>query len=200
MLIRSQSLLDYFWQIPVYFIWDNLQGQFSVILDFLDYNKCVEEHEFCLNGGTCEQTWTTARCHCTERYQGDRCDRCRERFQGDGCQECSPRFQGDECQQCSERFQGDDCQECTERFQGEECGQCNNDYYGNDCGNIFVYLKDYQLSLGRVAKWLKALWYDILGCWFEPTNMCNCGIQKAQLTMRAIKTFAHVTLYVSFCN
>ena len=42
--------------------------------DLTDYNKCVEEPGFCLNGATCEQTWTSARCHCTDLYQGDRCD------------------------------------------------------------------------------------------------------------------------------
>ena len=58
----------------------------------LHLDSCLDPN-FCLNGGTCELTTTGARCHCTDRYQGDRCDVCFERFQGDGCQECSPRFQ-----------------------------------------------------------------------------------------------------------
>ena len=61
---------------------------------YVDYNKCVEEPGFCLNGATCEQTWTTTNCHCTNGFQGDRCDTCPERFQGDDCQQCSERFQG----------------------------------------------------------------------------------------------------------
>ena len=75
----------------------------------LDYNKCTEEPGSCLNGATCEQTWTSARCHCGHRFQGDLCDACSERFQGDGCQECTSRFQGDKCRQCAQNFYGDDC-------------------------------------------------------------------------------------------
>ena len=58
------------------------------LFDFLDYNKCSEQPRFCLNGATCEPTWTSAVCHCADRYQGDRCENCTARFQGDGCDEC----------------------------------------------------------------------------------------------------------------
>ena len=54
-------------------------------------------------------TVTGARCHCPDRYQGDRCDKCAEKFQGDGCQECSLRFQGDECDNCADGYYGDLC-------------------------------------------------------------------------------------------
>ena len=49
----------------------------------VDYNKCVEEPGFCLNGATCERTWTSARCNCADRYQGDRCQQCAENLYGD---------------------------------------------------------------------------------------------------------------------
>ena len=70
---------------------------------------CVGTSEFCLNGGTCEMTMTGARCHCTDRYQGDRCNTCTERFQGEGCQECSLRFKGVECDTCADGFFGSSC-------------------------------------------------------------------------------------------
>ena len=100
---------------------------------FQDYNKCVEEPGFCLNGSTCEQTWTSATCHCAYRYQGDRCHTCSERFQGEGCQDCSPRFKGENCKECSERFTGEECQECSSRFQGDECEECSERFQGVDC-------------------------------------------------------------------
>ena len=83
---------------------------------FAEYNRCDEEPGYCLNSATCEQTWTSTRCHCTDRLQGDRCEMCTWRFQGDDCQECAPRFQGDECQQCA------------------------LDYYGSNCGKVIIEL------------------------------------------------------------
>ena len=65
--------------------------------DFLDYNRCTERLGFCRNVATCERTWTSARCHCADRYQGDRCDNCTERFQGDGCTECADDYYGNSC-------------------------------------------------------------------------------------------------------
>ena len=109
------------------------------IFFFSDYDKCAEEHRICLNGATCEQTWTSARCHCESRFQGARCDLCSERFHGDGCQECSPRFQGEECERC------------TERFEGAECDNCASGYYGNDCGNAFTCFLAF---LSRGDNWL----------------------------------------------
>ena len=90
---------------------------------FTDYNKCAEEPGLCLNGATCERTWTTARCHCASRFQGDRCDLCSERFHGDDCDQCVERFQGDDCQYCSSRFQGDGCLECADGHYGDNCGK-----------------------------------------------------------------------------
>ena len=49
------------------------------------YDKCEEVPGFCLNGATCESVWTSARCHCTDRFQGDRCDRCSDGYYGDTC-------------------------------------------------------------------------------------------------------------------
>ena len=101
----------------------------NLVNNCVDYNKCTEEPGFCLNGATCEQTLITTRCHCTNHYQGDRCDTCPERFQGD------------ECDQCVERFQGDSCQECISRFEGDYCQECADNHYGDDCGMIFFYIK-----------------------------------------------------------
>ena len=64
---------------------------------FVGYNKCTEEPDFCLNGATCEQAWTSARCHCSARFRGDKCDQCPETFQPDGCQECADGYYGDDC-------------------------------------------------------------------------------------------------------
>ena len=61
-------------------------------------DSCLDPN-FCLNGGTCEVTITGARCHCTNRYQGNRCDVCSERFQGDGCVTCADGYYGDNCGQ-----------------------------------------------------------------------------------------------------
>ena len=60
-------------------------------------DSCTKDPALCLNGGTCEVTMTGTRCRCTDRYQGDRCDRCSERFQGDSCQECADGYHGDSC-------------------------------------------------------------------------------------------------------
>ena len=119
---------------------------YKIITFLSDYNKCIDEPEFCLNGATCEQTWTYARCHCTSRFQGDLCDVCSEKFQGVGCQECSPRFQGNECQECSERFQGNGCQECTTRFQGDECQQCSDRFQGDNCQQCSFRFQGQRLS------------------------------------------------------
>ena len=40
---------------------------------WIDYNKCLEEPAFCQNGGTCQQIWTSARCHCPAGYYGNTC-------------------------------------------------------------------------------------------------------------------------------
>ena len=61
-----------------------------------DSNKCEEDPEFCMNGATCERVMNTARCHCGDRYQGDRCDSCSERFEGAGCQGCADGYYGDD--------------------------------------------------------------------------------------------------------
>ena len=76
---------------------NNLLCLYCRHFDHLDYNKCVEEPGLCLNGATCERTWTSARCHCPDRYQGDRCDNCTERFQGEDCDQCADGYYGDSC-------------------------------------------------------------------------------------------------------
>ena len=55
------------------------------MFDFVDYNICAEEPGLCLNSPTCEQMWISARCHCADRYQGDRCEHCAEDYYGDDC-------------------------------------------------------------------------------------------------------------------
>ena len=91
-------------------IYEKVLSELIHSMIFLDYNRCVEEPGFCLNNATCERTLTSARCHCTNLYQGDRCDNCIDkRFQGDGCQECSPRFQGDDCQRCAQNYYDENC-------------------------------------------------------------------------------------------
>ena len=87
--------LTFVWQQIFSFIFIDIQ--FSVFRLFLDYNKCVEEPGFCLNGATCERTWTSARCHCADRYKGGRCDNCTENFKGDCCQECAQNYYGNNC-------------------------------------------------------------------------------------------------------
>ena len=60
-------------------------------------DKCDQEPGFCLNGTTCEPTRTSARCHCTPRFRGDRCNQCPERFQGNECDTCASGYYGDMC-------------------------------------------------------------------------------------------------------
>ena len=60
-------------------------------------DRCLAAPEFCLNGGTCEITMTGARCHCTDRFLGDRCDQCSEGFQGDQYDSCAHGYYGDKC-------------------------------------------------------------------------------------------------------
>ena len=62
-----------------------------------DYDRCLEEPEFCSNGATCERVWTTARCHCVARFHGDRCDECSDQFEQNGCTECVPDYYGADC-------------------------------------------------------------------------------------------------------
>ena len=83
---------------------------------FIFPDKCTQEPEFCLNGGTCEPAGTSVRCHCPDRYQGDRCDNCTERFQGDCCQECVMGFQGDECDTCAYGYYGDTCGKAQQSY------------------------------------------------------------------------------------
>ena len=84
--------------------YDLVSRMSDIICNFYHLDSCTDEPGFCLNGGTCEDTAVGLRCHCSVRYQGDRCDRCSERFQGDECQQCSERFQGDGCQECAAHF------------------------------------------------------------------------------------------------
>ena len=58
---------------------------------------CSKDPTFCLNGGTCEVTMTGARCHCPDRYQGDRCNMCTDRHQGERCDTCADGYYGDMC-------------------------------------------------------------------------------------------------------
>ena len=62
-----------------------IQFQRFIFISLTDYNKCAEEPGYCLNGSTCEPTWTSARCHCTDRYQGDRCAECAHGYYGNDC-------------------------------------------------------------------------------------------------------------------
>ena len=45
-------------------------------------------------------TMTGARCHCPDRYQGDRCEQCSVEFQGDQCDSCASGYYGDDCGTC----------------------------------------------------------------------------------------------------
>ena len=110
---------------------DGSCSKFNFLIEIICYwmishdfhlDSCVDP-AFCLNGGTCEVTITGARCHCTIRYQGDRCDRCSERFQGDRCEECTERFRGDDCRECLPGFQGDDCDRCADGYYGDSCSE-----------------------------------------------------------------------------
>ena len=58
-----------------------------VLVELLNISpdKCAEEPRFCLNGATCAPTWTSARCHCGDRYQGNRCDTCAAGYYGETC-------------------------------------------------------------------------------------------------------------------
>ena len=67
-----------------------------IISNDFNLDSCLDP-AFCFNGGTCEVTMTGARCHCIDRYQGDRCDMCSERFQGDECDRCADGYLGDSC-------------------------------------------------------------------------------------------------------
>ena len=57
----------------------------SFLFSIPEYNKCTERSEFCLNGATCERTWTSARCQCAERYQGEDCGECVAGYYGERC-------------------------------------------------------------------------------------------------------------------
>ena len=105
------------------------------VLIFVDYDKCVEEPGFCLNGATCQRQWTGARCLCAPRFQGERCDSCVDRYQGDDCEECADGFNGDLC-----TCVGDNCEECVAGFKGDictcvddNCTECASGYYGSSC-------------------------------------------------------------------
>ena len=63
----------------------------------VDHDICVEQPGFCLNGATCEQSWTSVRCQCAAHFQGDRCEECPFRFQADGCAQCAQNYYGDNC-------------------------------------------------------------------------------------------------------